>query len=191
MRKVRLAVVLLGTALVVTGCGQGPQRLAGNAVPAGATSTVEPTSDPVGEPTSEPGGQPTSEPVGEPTSQSGGQPTSDPANRPTTLGPDGFGALKLGMSRSQAEATGLISGYKAEDFGAKCGYSKLKGTSATVYFTPGLGVSSIDASAGVRTPEGIRLGSTMNAVRKAYPDWELAVGDGDTGGAGPGTTAST
>jgi hypothetical protein len=182
MRKVRLAGVLLLTTLVATGCGAGPQRLDGEAQPAGAASTgpapYTQTAAPSPVAPSTATTSPASRPATGPATPTATRRTTRP---PVVLGPDGFGALKLGMSRSEAEATGMISGYRIEDFGANCGISKLRGTDSTVFFTPGLGVSSIDAAPGVRTPEGIRLGSTMSAVQRAYPDWELAVGGGDTG----------
>ena len=85
------------------------------------------------------------------------------------------------MTPEQAEATGLTEGYEIENVGVNCGMSKVKGTSAAVFFTPGLGLSSIDMYGSVRTPQGIRLGSTMRAVQDAYPDWEEIIGGGDTG----------
>lgn len=100
------------------------------------------------------------------------------------LGPSGLGALQLGMTRRQAEATGLIEGWEVADYLAKCGISQVKGTDAEVFTDPDRGVSYITLYGTVRTPEGIRLGSSLGAVRAAYPDWDFALGDSDSGSGG-------
>jgi len=100
------------------------------------------------------------------------------------LGPSGLGALRLGMTRAQAEGTGLIEGYEVADYLAHCGISQVKGTDAEVFIDPDRGVSSITLYGAVRTPEGIRLGSSLEAVREAYPEWDFAVGDSDSGDGG-------
>jgi hypothetical protein len=109
-----------------------------------------------------------------------------PAPTPTTavepdaalvLGPDGLGSLKLGMSRSQAEATGLVEPFRNEPSSDQCLWSSaLTGAPAgegTVLHSETLGVATIDAYPGVQTPEGITIGSSLAAVRSAYPGFHM------------------
>ncbi|RZU49064.1 hypothetical protein EV385_0799 [Krasilnikovia cinnamomea] len=177
MTRTRLAGVVLVGALAVAGCDDGPRRLDGNAAPAGGSPPTSAALAPSALAPSAPG-SPAPAPSTTPPA-AGPKPSTSPAA--LVLGPQGLGALKLGMTLEQARATGMIVGYKVEDFTGHCGISKLRGTNATVFFTPGLGLSSIDMYGGIRTPEGIRLGSSIDGVRKAYPDWEEIVGGGDTG----------
>ncbi|WP_127506493.1 hypothetical protein [Actinoplanes solisilvae] len=177
--RTRLATVLLCTALAMTACNnQGPQKLDGAARPDGVSLAPSPsaTTAPPAPPTSTSPSASTSTSVRPSKSAS-----SSPKTTPTVLGPSGFGALKLGMTRKQAEATGMITGYETENFTGNCGVAKLRPGGATVYFTPGMGLSSIGAYGRVRTPKGIKLGSTVTALKKAYPTWEDAIGDGQTG----------
>ena len=91
------------------------------------------------------------------------------------LGPDGLGALTLGMSRSEAEATGLVEPFRNEPNSDRCLWrSRLSGAPAgtgTVLYSETFGVATVDAYAGVQTPEGIGIGSSLAAVALAYPDW--------------------
>ena len=90
------------------------------------------------------------------------------------LGPDGLGALKLGMDRSQAEATGVVEPFRNEPSGRCSWRSQLTGAPAgqgTVFHSDALGVATIEAYEGVRTPEGIAIGSPLAAVDQAYPGW--------------------
>jgi hypothetical protein len=113
--------------------------------------------------------------------------TTAPAPAPTAaverdpaalvLGPDGLGALKLGMSRSEAEATGLVEPFRNEPSSDQCLWSSaLTGAPAgegTVLHSQTLGVATIEAYPGVRTPEGITIGSSLAAVRSAYPGFHM------------------
>lgn len=88
------------------------------------------------------------------------------------FGPDGFGALKLGMSRADALATGLITDAPAAEGG--CAGHKYKAhqvpeNSYPVGISSTKGLSTLYAVGGMRTPEGIHLGSTKEQVTKAYP----------------------
>ena len=98
-----------------------------------------------------------------------------PAPAAPVLGPDGFGALKLGMDRGQAEATGLVEPFVNEPNSETCTWrSRLSGEpegEATVFWSETLGVVTIDVSEGVQTPEGIGIGSPVTAVDQAYPGW--------------------
>ena len=90
------------------------------------------------------------------------------------LGPDGLGPLRLGMSRDQAEATGLVPPFWNENPSGPCAWrSQLVGSPADagiVLDSETLGIATIDAYAGVRTPEGIGLGSSRAEVESAYPN---------------------
>jgi hypothetical protein len=100
-----------------------------------------------------------------------------------TLGPDGFGALKLGMTRQEASDTGLTDGLEVDD-GAGCGADsdgRLKGAPAPaeddnagrLYFSTSTGkLVAIYVYSSVATPEGITIGSSIDEVLAAYPDWE-------------------
>lgn len=99
------------------------------------------------------------------------------ADAPPVLGPDGLGSLELGMSRGQAEATGLVEPFRNEPNSDRCLWrSEVTGVPAgegTVFYDDTLGVATIDAYAGVRTPEGIAIGSSLAAVEDAYPGFEV------------------
>jgi hypothetical protein len=83
------------------------------------------------------------------------------------------------MTMKQATATGLIGTWRGD--GVKsCAATELKaatGNGGTVQSgAGGRGVVSIDAYGTVATPEGIRLGSSLAAVLKAYPGLQVAQG---------------
>ncbi|GID49034.1 hypothetical protein Aca07nite_63090 [Actinoplanes capillaceus] len=103
------------------------------------------------------------------------------------LGPRGLGKLRLGMTVEEARATGMITGYHVEDYLHNCGAADFKAGNGKggVHFTPNeLGLSNIYAYGGISTPEGIRLGSTYTAVKKAYPDFVFSIDDRATEGNG-------
>jgi hypothetical protein len=97
------------------------------------------------------------------------------ANATPVLGWDGFGALKLGMNHRQAVASGELADKPDQAERGCYGYDlKIRRTpdndlDAAVRIGPKSGVYSIAAVPGVRTPEGIGLGSTVAEVTKAYP----------------------
>ena len=90
-----------------------------------------------------------------------------------TLGPKGYGSLKLGQTVKQAKATGAIVAKKSVKEGRCTGYDLKKFRTpkdeANVYISSKLGVAAIFAGKGVKTPEGIRIGSTYKQLKKAYP----------------------
>ncbi|MFC4121941.1 hypothetical protein [Nonomuraea zeae] len=98
----------------------------------------------------------------------------------TTLGPYGYGDVRLGMSLKQARATGKI----VPRWGARTGSCSAwalksrptrKGT-AGLYISRKRGVAVIFAPKGVKTPEGIGVGSTMKQVKRAYPRLRFSAG---------------
>jgi hypothetical protein len=97
-----------------------------------------------------------------------------------TLGPYGYGAVKLGMSAAKAKATGKVVLKKAAGAGSCSGWDlKAHPTgkdSVGLYISKKVGVAVIFAPRGVKTPGGIGLGSTMTQVKKAYPGLKTSPG---------------
>jgi hypothetical protein len=105
---------------------------------------------------------------------------TDPAG--LTIHPDHIGPLKIGMSLAAAKATGLIvvnAGQGAPGPDA-CVAAHWKGQSGRVWmvFNGKYGLRALDSFGNQKTPQGIKPGSTLAAVRRAYPHftWRL---DGD------------
>ncbi|MEU6410247.1 hypothetical protein [Microbispora sp. NPDC046933] len=87
------------------------------------------------------------------------------------FGPYGYGGVRLGMTLKQAKSTRTI--VKKLD-GGQCSGWDLKAhptgrDGVGLYISKNLGVALIEAPKGVTTPEGIKVGSTMKQVKKAYP----------------------
>ncbi|MEV4570402.1 hypothetical protein AB0K12_42180 [Nonomuraea sp. NPDC049419] len=107
--------------------------------------------------------------------------TASPALAETagpTLGPYGYGTVKLGMSAAKARATGkIVIKRRAGAFGC-AGYdlraSPTGRNNVGVYVSKRVGVAVILARKGMRTPRGIGLGSTMMQVKRAYPGLRTA-----------------
>jgi hypothetical protein len=118
----------------------------------------------------------------------GATPAGSPSLRAAVLGPAGFGELKLGMTRQQAEATGLIAPFQDQTVSGACsGRSQLRGAPAeegVVFHHEQLGVAVIVAYADVKTPEGIGIGSSADDVFRAYPDWKSFSDPGERTGRG-------
>ncbi|MCP2165707.1 hypothetical protein [Goodfellowiella coeruleoviolacea] len=99
------------------------------------------------------------------------------------LGPDGLGALRLGMAEDQASATGLIR--VQGEATSQCSNAVLVGQPTDqrtaenfVAISAKLGVAIISVTdPAVRTPEGIGLGSTLDQVKAAYPGSASAFDD--------------
>lgn len=93
----------------------------------------------------------------------------------TALGPYGYGSVKLGMSAKDARATGKIT-LKRKDM---CSGWDLKAhptgrDSVGMYISKNVGVALIFATKGMKTPEGIGLGSTKKQLKAAYPHLKTA-----------------
>jgi hypothetical protein len=157
---------------MVAACTSPVERPGGDAAPAGSapppSSSVSPTTSP------------------ESASPTQSRP---PANAALILGPDGLGALKLGMTRQQAQATGLVFPFENDPNSNACLWrTRLRSAPSgrgVVFHSERLGVATIAGYPGVKTPQGIGVGSSLADVRRAYPDWHDITGDGDNSGRGP------
>ncbi|MFI7129657.1 hypothetical protein ACIBQ1_28435 [Nonomuraea sp. NPDC050153] len=96
----------------------------------------------------------------------------------TALGPYGYGTVKLGMSAKQAKATGAVVLKRAGEAGSCSGWDLKALPSGKdgvgLYISKKRGVAVIFAAKGVKTPEGIGLGSTIKQIKKAYPGVKTA-----------------
>lgn len=101
-------------------------------------------------------------------------PTSAAA-APLVLGPTGIGALTLGLTRQQAEATGLVKPFTHAD-DTNCAWTTTfvaapptDTTAGTVLASDTFGVAAIFAYGTIGTPEHVKLGSTNADLSNAYP----------------------
>ena len=185
-RTVAVLAAVVGLTLI-TGCGNSPEQVAGAAEPVGGVTPVSsgPAATAQGTPTT-PAGSASTAPAGSTSGTAGG--TATPGSTGTAaklvLGPNGLGALKLGMTRADAVKTGLLvaDGPVGDDAGCNTDYRpKAAGQADAPVFFSDRGLVAFTAYPGVATPEGIKLGSTVAAVKKAYPDWEIMTGPGADG----------
>ncbi|MEU7845571.1 hypothetical protein AB0B39_31900 [Micromonospora sp. NPDC049114] len=164
--------------LLAAGCSS-PAHQDGNAAPAGSP---EPTTSAATTGTPTPSTPPSS-PPSSPSSPSSARPASDPT-RPASLvlGPDGIGSLKLGMTRQQATGTGLLRTFTNNAGGCAPAHLRAAPTGdEVVLLSPTLGIATIDAYAGIRTPEGARIGMSSAEMLRIYPTWKAADGDATNG----------
>jgi hypothetical protein len=175
-RPVQLSVAVALAGLTAA-CGNNPQHVDGMAAPAGlAPTTASAPASPAGSPSAVPASS----------TPSSATPTK-PARTATatadlTIQPDRIGQLRIGMSLTAAKATGLIVVSPGQDDvePGQCVSAYWKGQSREEWmiFNGQYGLRALDSFGNQRTPEGIRPGSTLAAVRRAYPQlkWRL---DGD------------
>jgi len=102
----------------------------------------------------------------------GGTAPAAAAQAKPTFGPYGYGPVKLGMSLKKARATGAI--VPKGPVKGSCTHWDLKrfptGKDASgVIISRKEGVVGIEGRKGMKTPEGIRIGSTYKRLKKAYP----------------------
>lgn len=131
-------------------------------------------------------------PPGGPSTARGSEPSSGPASGsedeqpPTTasagvtrqplglalLGPAGYADLSLGMSFSEARATGMLAPGQPPPSGGGCTSYPLAGSSPAVQDVTISATQGIVAFEGgdARTPEGIGAGSSLDQARASYPD---------------------
>ncbi|MCU7724306.1 hypothetical protein ODJ79_11320 [Actinoplanes sp. KI2] len=175
----RLATLLGAVAVVglASACAQDPEHLSGAAAPVGtpaSASAATPASTP---PTT---GVPSSAP---PASSKPVQPSATASTdlEHLTIYPTHVGDLRVGMSLTSAKATGLITfrpGAIASD-PAGCSYADWRGhPGATgVVFNGRYGIRAIEGIAQQHTPQGIKIGSTLSATKKVFPDLHFAQAD--------------
>ena len=176
-RTARVAGAILGLA-VAAGCTAPVERVDVEAAPAGATAA--------------------------PSAAPSTAPAAGPPRSARVLGPTGLGKLDLGMTAEQAEASGTVVKDKyVTEATAGCGdVFRLRGAqhpAGFVSYSKAYGVAAIPAYGSIATPAGIRIGSSVAAVRRAYPEWvssDRAVEQGAGGEGGgfadvPGNRAAT
>ncbi len=157
----RIAPVLVASLLVLGGCAGAPTTPTGSPT---ASGPVDSSATPA---------------VPAPTSTS---PSASPSPGGLTLGPTGYGALLLGMTKAQARATGLVTGVKGtkgvcggrppDGHLAGAAYRNQSDLSGKLFFSYTTNkLVMIGAMSGVSTPEGIGLGSSAAKVSAAYPSW--------------------
>jgi hypothetical protein len=162
MRKMSLLAIITACLALTAGCGSSTHKLGGDAAPAGGPSA-----------SASPSWTPSQPATTTPTT--GGTVNAPPA--PTVLGPTGFGALKLGMTEQQAEATGTIKPFKTVQLSDVCTKSSnLDGAPSgqgTVLLNKNLGVAIIAAYPGVRTHEGLKIGDSLATAQRIYPNADV------------------
>jgi hypothetical protein len=104
---------------------------------------------------------------------------------PATLGPDGFGTIKLGASPADVRAAGLdvVESIQGDKACPKVANIVRPGEKfADILISTRNGVSVIGAAGDMHTPEGVKVGSPLTEVRKAYPRLANSTHDPHYGG---------
>ncbi|MEV7331206.1 hypothetical protein [Micromonospora sp. NPDC093244] len=166
------------TCLLLLGACASPTHRSGDAAPAGSPeqTTAAPTAPTTGTPTAPP-----------PTSATPPSPSARPSSRPTTtaplmLGPNGLGTLRLGMSRQQATATGMLRPFPTNGNGCASTHLRSAPTDrGLVIFSGTLGLAVINAYGSIKTPEGARIGMSSADMLRIYPTWKAVDGDATDG----------
>lgn len=89
-----------------------------------------------------------------------------------SIGPGGYGDLRIGMTFDEVKDKGLLADPDAQPPAEGCApYALAEGDQSVreVLISSGHGVSVITAS-GASTPEGVAIGSSLDDVKAAYPD---------------------
>nr|GID89869.1 hypothetical protein Ade03nite_87930 [Actinoplanes derwentensis] len=172
---------------ITTGCADAPEKVAGDAAPVGAatpTAPASPSASPRPSASASPSAVSSSSPV------ASREPSRSPSSAASVsvLGPTGLGRLKVGMTKKAALATGLVEASAEE---SRCDYWRLKadptgGTLITA--SSARGIIAITVTGRIATPEGIRIGSTLAQVKRAYTDFTIRAVDAEGGFNGTGTT---
>ncbi|MFF0151584.1 hypothetical protein [Micromonospora sp. NPDC005203] len=165
------ATPLVGTLtclLLVAAC-TSPAHQSGNAAPAGSPDPATSAATT--------GTPPSSTPSASLTPSASPTPSARPSSttEQLVLGPNGFGSLKLGMTRQQATATGMLRNPFRGTSG--CGTSFLRAApteEGTVDLSPTVGIVSISGWPGIRTPEGLRIGMSSAEMLRMYPGYRAA-----------------
>ncbi|GGO08870.1 hypothetical protein [Micromonospora parathelypteridis] len=162
--------------LLVAACAS-PTHQSGNAAPAGSpdpTTSAATTATPTSSTPSAPSTPSTSSASPSPSAR----PSSNPTTDSLVLGPKGIGSLKLGMTRQQATATGMLRPFAITE---RCSFSFLRAApteEGTVTHSPTLGIAAIDVWPGIRTPEGLGIGMSSAEVLRIYPAYREGVNAG-------------
>jgi hypothetical protein len=160
MRIITVAA-LVATTLALTACTASPEHRSGDAAPAGSAA-ASPSTTPSATRSTAASATPSATPTGAASKEA------------VRLGPLGYGALRLGMTKEQALATGLLNPFAASE---GCAGASIKGGGGEALLSPTLGIAAIQAGAQVATPEGVRIGTSLSVLRRTYPDWKSATGD--------------
>jgi cytoskeletal protein RodZ len=107
---------------------------------------------------------------------------SAPQVASTVLNANGYGPFRFGMNQAQVEAAGQVIPTPSPN---SCVAYTTSGGGVHMYVSKTSGLAQVQVSSGVRTPEGIGLGSTEDDVKAKYPGYR----DGQV--AVPGNTAAT
>ena len=155
----------LTAGLLLTACTPAPEHRGGEAAPAGSATA---------------GTSPTTTAPASPSAQTPSSPAATKTSAPATklvLGPLGYGAIRLGMTKEQVLATGMVTAFEA---GPGCATAEVRGApkGGWVMLSPKLGVTAIDAWDGLETKEGIRIGTSSAEMRRTYPTWSEFEGRG-------------
>jgi len=106
-------------------------------------------------------------------------PTTAP--QPPPLGPRGYGASSLGMTKAEALATGVTAmtatgegkcGGQGDGYLADSPNTDGEAIAGRLFFSAATGrLVAIYAFPGLKTPQGIGLGSSYEELHAAYPSW--------------------
>ncbi|WP_329107939.1 hypothetical protein OG792_05485 [Micromonospora sp. NBC_01699] len=160
--------------LLVAACSSPVEHQAGDAAPAGSPAPT------TGAPTATTPASPAPSVPSAPSAPA----SSGDTTAPLVLGPNGIGSLKLGMTRQQATATGLLIADEDNSNGEGCVPYHLRANSTgngVVSLSRNLGIAAIDAYGSIKTPEGVRIGMSSADMLRIYPGWTAADGDATNG----------